>query len=864
MCVLISLSLAPVNAQTLPGDTLKKSNTDTLAAPLAEAGDDELEEQIKYSATDSIVALPEKGLGILYGKAWVTYGSMRIDAEFIQIDYTKNLVTAYGKKDSLGKSVGNPVFKEGDEEMNADKIMYNLKTKKGKIFNALTKQGELLVIGQEIKKDSNNVIYMKDMRCIPCQQEDARTAFKATKAKIIPDDKIVTGPMYLEIGSVPTPLGLPFGYFPNTKKQHSGILLPTFGTSAERGLNLRQGGFYWGINDKTDMVIRGDIYANGSWMLNTVNSYNVLYKARGAVNLSYSQFNNGDRDIPNEFNKQVAYQVNWVHNQDNKSNPTIQFGANVNFVKNQSFNRFNSINSGQYLQNTFQSNISFTKMFKSSSLSLNAMHSQNAINKQVDITLPILTYNVNRFFPFKREGAVRQNVLDKIGMSYVLTAQNTLSGYDSTIFKGSLENKMRYGVKHSLPISTNFNVLKYITVTPGINLTAFMYTKSTEKVFVQDYIPGRTVIIGGGPVPVYVPLPGRDTLITRTRPGFVGGYDANFSTAFNTKVYFDYIFGGGSVKQIRHLMIPTLTYGYRPDYGKEQYGFWKQVQADRFGRMINYSIFENGIYGGPGIGEQNSLSLNLNNTVDAKIRQKTDTGITYNKVSLIQNLSLNTSYNFAADSFKMSSVGITGRTVLFKNFDVNASSVFDPYAYNKEIGKRIKEFSYAYNNKLLRFTDAYLTVGTNFSSNKLQAARKLRKPPDMTNGAERGAVNDLDPEETLPWNIYLTYNLTLTNPNDTKIQSAHALNVTADMKPTKYWKIGVTSGYDFTNQQLSYTSFDIYRDLKCWEAGIKWVPFGFNKSYQLTLNLKTSMLSDFKIPKQSKSMDNPQLSELFR
>lgn len=866
--MLISLSSALLYAQTQPTDTLKKLKNDTIAANPADEEADDLEEPISYHATDSIVALPEAGKAILYGKAWVTYGGMRIDAEFIEIDYTKNLVTAYGKKDSLGKNLGSPVFKDGDEEMSADKIMYNLKTKRGKIFNALTKQGELLVIGKEIKKDSTNVIYMKDMRCIPCQQEDARTLFKATKAKIIPDDKIVTGPMFLEIGGVPTPLGLPFGYFPNTKKQHSGILMPTFGTSAQRGLNLREGGFYWGISDKTQMTIRGDIYANGSWNLNTLNEYKVLYKASGAVKLSYSRFNNGDRDVPREFNQQVAYQVNWSHTQDNKSNPTIQFGANVNFVKNQSYNRFNAINSGQYLQNSFQSNINFTKMFKTSSLSLNASHSQNAISKQMDITLPGLTYNVNRFFPFKREGAVKQNVFDKIGISYLLTAQNTLSGYDSTIFKGDIENRMRYGIKHSLPISTNFNVMKYITVTPGINLSGYMYTKSTEKVFIQDYIPGRTVMVNGAPFPIYVPLPGRDTVITKMNRGFVGGYDANFSTSFNTKVYFDYVFSKGKVKQVRHLLIPTLTYSYRPDYGEEQYGFWKKAQADRFGKMINYSIFENGIYGGPTAGEQNALNINLANTVDAKVKQMTDTGTTYKKVSLIQNLSLNTSYNFAADSFKMSSVGITGRTVLFKNFDINASSVFDPYAYHKNkedgTGRRISKYSYAYDNRLLRFTDAYLSVGTNFSSNKLQAARKLRQPPDMTNGAERGAKTDLDAGEVLPWNLNLTYNLTLANHNDTKVQATHALNATADMKPTKYWKVGVSTGYDFTQRKLSYTSFDIYRDLKCWEAGIKWVPFGYNKSYFLTLNLKTSMLSDFKIPKQSRSMDNPQLSELFR
>jgi len=489
--LLISFGVNTLWGQTPQGDTLKKPSNDTISRPAE--GEDELEEQVKYSAQDSIVSEPSTGKAILYGKAWVTYGEMRIDAEFIEIDYTKNLIIAYGKKDSLGKNVGTPVFKESAEEMNAEKIMYNLKTKKGKIFNALTKQGELLVIGKEIKKDSSNVIYMKDMQCIPCQEADARTIFRATKAKIIPDDKIVTGPMYLEIGGVPTPLGLPFGYFPNTNRQHSGILIPTFGSSAERGFNLRQGGFYWGINDKTAMVIRGDIYANGSWALNTSNNYNVLYKSRGAVNLGFSQFNIGDKDIPAQFSKEKAYEIGWVHQQDNKSNPSIQFGANVNIKNNQTYNRLNAINSGQYLTNTFQSNVNFTKTYKLSSLSLNATHSQNTNTKQVDITFPSLTFNVNRFFPFKRADAVRPNVFDKIGVSYLLTAQNTLSGHEDSLFKvnpeqnnnllSSLENKMKYGVKHSVPISTNFNVLKYITVTPGLNLSAFMYTRSTQKEF---------------------------------------------------------------------------------------------------------------------------------------------------------------------------------------------------------------------------------------------------------------------------------------------------------------------------------------------------------------------------------------------
>ena len=745
------------------------------------------------------------------------------------------------KKTALASLLATLFLKMAAKTMEADKIMYNLKTKKGKIFNALTKQGELLVIGSEIKKDSLNNIYFKDMRCLPCQEADARTAFRATKAKAIPDDKIVTGPMFLEIGNVPTPLGLPFGYFPNTKKKANGILMPTLGTSAERGLNLRQGGYYLGINDKTDMIIRGDIYANGSWQLNTQNNYNVLYKSNGAVNVSYSSFNIGDKDVPTTFRKEVAYAVSWLHNQDNKSNPSIRFSANVNYRKNQTYNRFNSINTGQYVTNTYQSNINFTKTFKLSSLSLNATHSQNSLTKHVEISFPKLTFNVNRFYPFKRQSAVKQNALDKVGISYLLETENKLSGKDSTLFKGSPLDSLNYGIRHSIPISTNFNIFKYITATPGIALSSVMYTRSIRKEYYNEIVP--------------VGSDGRDTLIrgvrTRTVKDFTAGYDANFSTALNTKVYFDYQFKKGKVNRIRHLLIPTLTYNYRPDFGNPQYGFWKKVQVDTLGNKQNYSIFEKSLYGGPGPGKQNALSVNLNNVVEAKLKQKTDTGTTYKKVTLIQGLGLNGSYNFAADSFKMSNVGITLRTVLFKYFDINAGSSFDPYAYNKTSNTRVKDFVYTKDGRLARFTSANLAINTSIGSNMLEALKKARQPSDMTNGAERGAENDLNTAQSLPWNLRITYNLNLSNTNDRKVLTSQLLNFSGDLKPTKFWKIGISSGFDFNNQKLSYTSINIYRDLKCWEARIDWVPFGANKSYNLTLNLKSSMLSDFKIPKRS-------------
>ncbi|MGZ4098386.1 MAG: putative LPS assembly protein LptD [Bacteroidia bacterium] len=829
--VLISLVSTAINAQVGQKDTLKKVSVDTLNT----RDEGELEDKISYSAQDSTVYLASSSKVFLYGKAQVEYGNMNLTAEFIEIDYDKNVVIAYGKKDSAGKNVGTPLFKDGAQEMNADKIMYNLKTKKGKIFNALTKQGELLVVGKEIKKDSTNVIYMKDMRCIPCQAEDARTVFKATRAKIIPDDKIVTGPMFLEIGGVPTPLGLPFGYFPNTKKQHNGILLPQFGNSTTLGYNLRDGGFYWGINDKTDMIIRGDIYANGSWSLKTTNDYNILYKANGVVNLTYSQFNIGDKDIPSQFSKEKTYSVLWTHTQDNKSNPTVRFTANVNYVNNQRINRLNAINSGQFLNNTFQSNINFTKSFKASSLSLNATHSQNSLSHYSEVTFPSLTYNVNRFFPFRRENAVKQNVLDKIGINYLFEARNTLSGADSTLFKGDIENKLRYGIKHSLPISTNFNILKYITVTPAINLSSTMYTKSTRKEFIAS----------------------TSTIKTDTVSGFVGSYDASFSTSMNTKVFFDYAFRKGKVKQIRHLMIPTLTYSYRPDFGADQYGFYKKIQTDTTGKNFQrYSVFDNTLFGGPAAGKTNALGINLNNNIEAKVRKTTDTGFTYNKVSLLQNISLNTSYNFAADSFKMSTVGISARTKLFKYFDIVANSTFDPYGYDKITRKRVKEFSYKNNEQFAQFTTANVAINTSFGSNQLEAMRKTRQPPNMTNGAERGAANDLDEQQKLPWNVNMYYNLTLNNINYNTLKPTQTLNFSGDIAPTKYWKLGITSGYDFTNKRISYTSINIYRDLKCWEAHIDWVPFGIRKSYYLTINLKSSMLREFKIPKRSIPMDN--------
>jgi lipopolysaccharide assembly outer membrane protein LptD (OstA) len=805
-----------------------------------EENDEPLEHSIVYNARDSI-RYETKGQKIyLFGDGYVNYEDMKLKSEFIEIDNEKNTITAYGKKDSTGKDVGTPVFKDGEQEIVCRKMIYNLKTKKGKIYDIQTKEGDLILKGSEVKKDSNNVVYMKNLQCIPCQFEDSRTIFKAKRAKIIPDDKIVTGPMYLEIGGVPTPLGLPFGFFPNTKKRHSGILIPFYGNSEALGFYLKDGGFYWGINDQTDMTIRGDIYSNGSWGLRTTNNYDVNYKFNGALSLGYSEFRNGEKEIPSTYSKQKDISINWRHIQDQKNNPTIRFGSDVN-IRTSRYNRFNAQNTGQYLANTFQSNINFSKTFKIGTLGVNARHDQNTQTKLMNISFPEVTFNVNRFYPFKKETRIKQNPIDKIGISYLLEARNTLSGADTSIFKGNIGDSLKYGFRHSLPISTNITLLKYFTLTPALNLSAVMYTKTTRKELDES----------------------TNRIVKTTDKNFKTGYDANFNTSLTTKLFMDYMFKGKRLKQIRHLLIPSLAYTYRPDFSEEQYGFWKEVISDTTYRYKNkYSIFENNLFSGPAQGEQNSLSINLNNNLEAKVRKKTDTGFVFNKVSILQNLSFAGSYNFAADSFKMSNISMTGRTKIWKYFDLVFGSTFDPY-YTTVLTNTISNTQYAYrtskylsntNGRIVDFTTGNIAINAAFSSNNITSRAKK---PDLTNAAERGVVatNTAQAQEKLPWNLNIYYNITYTKILN-KIKDIQTLNFSGDVSVTKFWKLGVTSGYDFTNRNLSYTSINLYRDLKCWEARIDWVPFGFRKSYSLTINLKTSMLSDVKIPRQRQWYDN--------
>ncbi|MFN6039597.1 MAG: putative LPS assembly protein LptD [Bacteroidota bacterium] len=793
----------------------------------------DLTKPIYYSAKDSIRIEVKEEKIILFGEGQVEYDGINLKAEKIEINYKSNLVYAHGEKDSLGKLFGTPRFESEGEVMECEEIAYNLLNKKGKIKNITTKQGELIIKGEQIKKDSNDVMFFKNISCIPCEFSDSKTLFKASRAKVIPNDKIVTGPLYLSIAGIPTPLALPFGYFPNTRKSSkSGVIIPTYGESPNLGFFLKDGGFYWAMGPKADMQIRGDIYSYGSWALKNFLNYDVRYKYKGNLNFGYSVFNTGEKEIPEgnagSITQRKDFFIRWTHSQDPKSNPNSRLNGTINAGSN-SFNQFNAQNTGQYLTNTFASNVNYSKTFSFGNLSVNARHSQNTQTKMIEISMPEITLNVNRFFPFKNENRVRKNFLDRLGVNYLMETKSNLIRPDSLFLKPESLDSIRTGIRHSIPVSTNITLFKFITFTPSLNLTAWNYFNYITYGF--DSINNKT--------------------IKQKNTGFKSAFDGNFSGTLTTKVYGNYFFRGKKLKQIRHFIIPTVSLSYRPDLTNEKLGFYREVQKDTLGNKMRYSIFQEGIYGGPSTAKSAVLNYNLNNNLEAKIRTKTDTGYVDKKIVLIQNLSISGGVDFLAKEFNVSLVSLSARTKIWKNIDLLINGSFDPYTYNKLTLLRENIFEYDVSGKLARFTGGNIAINTSISNMLFNV---LKASPQLTSSTEQKAPV-AENKNTLPWNVNMYYNLNYSKPGLTE-NITQTLNLSGDFFVTSKWRVGFTSGYDFNRKNLSYTSVNVYRDLHCWEARFDWVPFGFRKRYSISINLKTSMLRDIRLPRVREWYDN--------
>ncbi|MEI6456507.1 MAG: putative LPS assembly protein LptD [bacterium] len=829
-------------------DTITKSDTsakDTIAKK--KEGGQKLEAKVEYVSRDSLRFEIKDQKVFLYKDAEIKYQNIDLKAAYIEIDFPKNLVFAKGIPDSTGKDQGMPQFSEGSENFKSKIINYNYITKRGFISTVFTKQDEGYLHGTVVKKMENNVTYIKSGTYTTCEnEENPHFGFKFNKAKVIPGKRVITGPAYMEIAGVATPLVVPFGYFPNRTGQRSGILLPTYGESNNRGFYFENFGYYLAISQYMDLKIQADIYTRGSWAIKPTYTYNKRYHFNGSFNFSYAVNKIGSADSP-DYQESTDFRVRWTHNQDPKARPRSSFSANVNIVSN-TFNKYNLSSSTEaYLSNTFQSSINYSTNFAGKYfLNINFNHSQNTLNKTIEITLPQIAFSVNQFYPFRRKNPVgKMRWYEQISMKYNFDAENRYNTYDSLLFKPGWEKLMRNGIRHSFPINGTFRVLKFFNWTNGINISDRMYFQTIRKRYVSPE--------SGDSIMGYYKT---DTVF-----GFANAFDANFSSSINTRIYGMYQFKKGPLVAIRHMVTPSVTFSYTPNWGSPSLGYWRYIENDT--NTVNpqkYSIFQNGIYGGPPSDQSGMITFAISNNLEIKVRNRKDTITGTRKIPLIDDLTIRASYDIAKDSVKWSPITLSGRSTLFKGLTIQYSWAWDMYARDS-LGRRTNTTEWKANHRLLRLDNTRWDVGLSYtlSSDKV----KGKKTPTKGSPQEQQDIMDYYDyyvDFDIPWsfsfNYSFSYNKAWDNSQYTRVgKIVQTLGFNGQLNITPKWKISLTTGWDFTNNQISYTSIDVYRDLHCWEMRFGWIPKGAQQSWNFSINVKASVLQDMKLNKKKDFRD---------
>ena len=792
--------------------------------------------EIKYNAKDSMrIELTLKKV-FLFGAAQVEYEKFKINADYIELDFNLNTVSARGTLDSSGALIGKPVFEEAGTSFSSKMINYNFETKKGLIQDVITKQNDGYIHGEKVKKMENEVMYIKHGKYTTCDQPDPHFYLQVSKLKIIPNDKIITGPAYLKIGEVPTPLALPFGFFPNKKGRASGVIPPAPGQNQSLGFFLNNGGFYFGLSDNVDLQLTTDVYSKGSFAIRTNSNYVKRYRYRGNLQAKYSYFQTGFKEL--NVKPRKDFSIQWQHSQDIKARPNTTFMANVNLSSN-SFNRLNSPASNNYLNNTMQSNIAYgrTMNFFSlpSNLSLNASHSQNTISRAVSITLPQAVFNVNRFYPFKKKVQVgAERAWEKIGISYTGNARNQLNTTDTMLFKDGYK-KLNNGIQHGFSISTSlktnnlkwFKFLNYFTITPSANYTDRWYFQTINK---RDDVE-------------------KNTIITDTVNGFKRVGEYSYNASLTTKVYGMFQFKNPIIKAVRHVLTPSIGFSYKPEIKTD-----KLILRNN-DTILSYSPYDIGVFGKPNSLEQGNINYSIINNLEMKVRSKKDTINGFQKIKIFENLSINGSYNMLAPEYNWSFIKLNARTNLLSNIDLVYYANFDPYSLN-ENSLRTNKLAWDVNKKLMRLTDASLALNFRFNSKSTNGNKITQK----NNLPELNSLSGMYAEYvdfSIPWSLSMYFNINYLRPYRTFVNQVirdpsydPSLTFNGDFSLTPKWKIGFNSGYDFKLKDLSYTTLNLYRDLHCWEVRLNMTPIGVNKSYMITIGVKPGSLQDLKINKQ--------------
>ncbi len=808
--------------------------------------------------TDSLVYDVRNKLVYIYNQGDVTYQENNLKADFMRINMDDKLVYAYGKPDSLeGRPiVTKPEFTDGSGSYQMDTITYNLDSEKAKIKGVATQQGDGWLIGGSVKKMADNTIHIGDGFYTTCDQTDHPHFYAhMSKAKMIPNKKVVFGPTWFVMEDVPIyfPL-LPGGFFPLSMGPHSGFLMPTYGEEYSKGFFLRDMGYYFTLGDHADLALRGGFYTLGSWEASAASRYIKRYKYSGSFNVQYSSVKTGEKGEP-DYIKQKNFRIQWTHSQDPKANPGSTFSASVNFATS-GYSRYSATNLNDILATQTNSSISYSKNWAGTpfSLSANMAVSQNSQNQSISLTLPNIVFNVSRIFPFKRkEKTGKDRWYEKIAMQYNLKMTNRLTTTESEIFTRKALDKMQHGIEHNIPVSANFNLFNYININPSFNYNEKWYFKKQE--YAWNPVTNRT-----------------DTLPTQY--GFYRLYNYQMSVSASTTLYGMFDFTKKNPKRkiqaIRHTIAPSITFSYAPDFSDPKYGYYSSRQVDSTGRTSIYSPYAVNAYGVPSSGRSMSMNFSLSQNLEMKVLSKRDTsGV--KKIKLIDQLLLSASYNFLADSMKLSTIPVSLRTTLFKNFGLNLSMNLDPYRVTPE-GKRY--------NKLF-FPGRVLSTGWSFgytfksrSDRSQPAMNDINSIPPEYMNPFYDPYGRMDPvlrrqymaqsyyDFSLPWNFgfnyTVNYSISYVNNGTTgyrkNVTQTVGFNGSINLTP----KTGVTfqGGYDIKNRKLTTSSISISRDLHCWQMSFSWIPFGFHRSWSFNIGVKAASLADLKYDKSESMYDN--------
>ncbi len=876
---------APVQAK----DSLKVASDSTalLADTVPHRKTNAIDAPVYYQSKDSIVMTGTNFI-YLFGEGNVKYQNLELTADYIQVNNDSSTVYATFSTDSIGDEIGYPIFKEGESQYESKTMRYNFKTKKGYITDVITQQGEGYVTSGRTKKMDNDDLFMVDGKYTTCDEHDHPHFYlKMTKAKVRPGHDIVTGPAYLVIEDVPLPVAIPFGYFPFKGDYASGIIMPTYGDELSRGFSLRDGGYYFAFNDYMDLALTGEIYTKGSWGINARSSYRKRYKFSGGFNVGYLVTVLGDKGEP-DYSKSKDFKAMWNHSQDPKSNPYRTLSANVNFsTSTYDRNQVGGYVTNAQTQNIKSSSVNVSQTFPNSPFSLNANMTinQRSQDSTVSVTLPSLSISMRQVYPFKRKNPVgSQRWYENISVSYQGKLDNSFSGKEDKLFNSSLQKDWRNGMTHSIPVSATFNLLNYINITPSVN---YSERWNTMKV-TQDYDPNKN---GLAPAD--------------TTHGFYRSYNYSASIGLNTKLYGffkPWKMFGDKVQMIRHVLTPSISFSGAPDFSDPRYGSYvDKIYIDKTGKIdtARYSPYQYSLYPPGGGGKSASLSFGIDNNVEMKVKSDSDsTGI--KKISLIDQLSFRSGYNFLADQFNWSDISASLRLKLTKSYSVNLSGMFDVYTYkvapDGRSGQRVNVTRWEAGKGIGRFRGTSYSQSYTFTNDTF---KKWFGKKDDSSKTEDKAKTDEDLEQTnvvsdeiagttgvnaplrsgkkdrgefdsdgyaifnIPWSLSVNYGINwgydMSSFNVDKLEYnykiSQTLSLSGNIQPTKGWRFNFTTSYDFDYKKFAYMNCSVTRDLHCWSMSAGFSPVGDMQYYNFTISVNSSLLQDLKYTQSSNYRD---------